>query len=119
MNIKLCKYSKCKKLIFLYPSSEAGCCSREHVKLAKQEYNKVYYKKNKLNTQIVEHGNIFKSCIDQFGEGKEFDASFLQLLKFDWNLETHRIVIANQEFIAIGVYAYILTKNKKVKIIRL
>ena len=116
MNLKKCKYSKCKKLINYSESPVKGCCCFEHVKLAKQEYNYTYYKKTRFNNQIFAHANIFRTCINQFGEGVEFDANFLELLRFDWDLETHRVIIGNFEYIAIGSYAYLVSKNNRVKI---
>ena len=118
MNFNKCKYSKCKKLLYLSDEPVNGCCCIDHAKLAKHEYNVAYYKKTKLNSQIVKHANIFKACLDQFGE-EEFDAYFLQLLKIDWDLQTHKVVIKGEEYIAIGHYAYLLSKSKKVKIKRL
>ena len=119
MNLKQCKYSKCRRVLYLYKTSVKGCCCEEHVRLAKQEYNINYYKLTKLNNKIVKHANIFKTCIDHFGEDTEFDANFLELLVMDWELETHKVVIDNLEYIAVGDYAYIISKTKKIKIIRL
>ena len=119
MSLKQCKYSKCGKILYLYKTSVKGCCCEEHVRLAKQEYNDNYYLRSKLNNKIVKHVYIFKTCIDQFGEGSEIDANFLELLGMDWDLETHKVVIDDLEYIAVGNYAYIISKNKKIKIIRL
>lgn len=119
MNFKKCKFSKCGKLLSLCKNPVKGCCCEEHVKLAKQEYNEKYYQQSKQNSKIVKHAYIFKTCIDQFGEGAEIDASFLHLLGMDWHFETHSVAINNIDYIAIGNYAYIISKNQKIKIKRL
>ena len=117
--MKRCRYSKCKKLLTILDESVEGCCNKLHSRLAKQEYNKLYYGKSKMNKRIILVINILKTCIDQFGEDTEFDANFLELLKMDWEIETDKVVIRNQEYIAVGPYAYIVSKTQKVKIIRL
>jgi hypothetical protein len=49
----------------------------------------------------------------------DINPNFMEMLKFDWKLETHRVMIDGLEYIAIGNYAYIITKNKKIRIKRL
>jgi len=117
--MKKCRYSKCKKLLTIFDETFNGCCCESHSILAKHEYNKMYYQKTKMNKRIILVINILKTCIDQFGEDTESDANFLELLKMDWEIETDKVVIRNQEYIAVGPYAYIVSKTQKVKIIRL
>lgn len=119
MSIKRCRYSKCHKLLTPFDETFNGCCSKLHEKLYKAEYNEMYYQRTKLNNQIVKHAIIFKTCIDQFGEDTEIEANFLELLGMNWNLETSKFFTNNLDYICIGDYCYILSKNQKVKIIRL
>ena len=113
--LKQCKY--CGKIITGEPVN--GCCNMYHEKLWKARYNKDYYARSKLNRQIVEHAYKFKILLDEFGEDVDINPNFMEMLKFDWKLETHRVMIDGLEYIAIGNYAYIITKNKKVRIKRL
>jgi len=117
--MKRCRYSKCRKLLKVYDQRVGGCCNAFHSRLAKQEYNKQYYGQTKSNKRLLSVINVLKTCVDQFGENTEFDANFLELLGMHWEIESDKVVIDNQEYIAVGPYGYIVSKTKKVKIIRL
>ena len=65
MNLKQCKYSKCRRILYLYKTSVKGCCCEEHVKLAKQEYNDNYYNYEvDLNWDYYIEFNKLSKCQD-------------------------------------------------------
>ncbi len=113
--LKRCKY--CGKIIF--GKAVNGCCDKFHFKHWKAEYNKTYYSTSKLSKQIVEHAYKFKTLLDEFGEDVDINPNFLIILKFNWKLETSRVIIDGIEYIAIGNYAYIVTNKNKIRIKRL
>ncbi len=113
--MKQCKY--CGNII--NGQAVNGCCNKLHEQLWKIKYNRDYYARSKLNNQIVEHAYKFKTLLDEFGEDVDINPHFMEILKFNWKLETHKVEIDGIEYIAIGNYAYIITKNKKIRIKRL
>ena len=117
--MKKCKYSNCQEPLLPSTKTFNGCCNELHSRLAKQEYNNKYYAKTKFYKKIIKHDYIFKTCIAQFGEDEQIDSSFLEILGIEWDFETGKVFIDNLEYIAVGNYAYILSKNKKVKIKRI
>ena len=117
--MKRCRYSLCHRLLSPFDETVNGCCNKIHSRLAKQEYNEKYYGRTKLNNKIVKHADIFKTCIQQFGQDAEIDANFLQIMGIEWKFETHRVMFGNLEYIAVGDYAYIISSTQKVKIKRL
>lgn len=117
--MKKCKYSNCQKPLLPFSKTFNGSCSIMHSRLAKKEDNNKYYAKTKFNKKIIKHDYILKTFFIQFGEDVEIDANFLEILGIDWGFETGRVFIDNMEYIAVGNYAYILSKNQKVKIKRI
>lgn len=113
MTFKRCRYSNCRKL------SKNGCCCVEHEKLAKQEYNDIYYSKKKEIILTERYSSMLRTCIKQFGINVAFEAEFLEHMKFDWKFSLTKIMIDACEYTIIGDYGYVVFKNQKIKIVRI